>query len=139
MRIQNTSFVLIFGGYSFDEDKAVSTLIAVDVDHLEWWDVTVQGGHVAPRINPVVVAVEQKLYIFSGHRTFSKKESYPFKSYSIASYSTPRGWHWEARDVPYSGLDFQIFGSGIAVYDGKKILLLPGRPYFKEDLEARHF
>lgn len=92
MRIQNTSFILIFGGYSLDEEKTVSTLIAVDVDHLEWWYVTVEGGHVAPRINPVVVAIEQKLYIFSGHKIFSEKDSHPFKSYSVASYSAFRHW-----------------------------------------------
>ena len=141
MKIQNTTFIFIFGGYSVDEDKAVSDIIAVDVDHLEWWYVTIEGGNVAPRICPVVVAVKQKLYIFSGFKKFSKKECYPFKSYSIASYSAPRGWRWEARDVPYScpaGFDHQLFGSGIAVYDGKKILLTPGRVYFQEDLKARH-
>ena len=50
MQIQNTSFILIFGGHSVDEEKAVSNLIAVDVDHLEWWYMTVKGGNVAPRI-----------------------------------------------------------------------------------------
>lgn len=138
MRINNTSFILIFGGHSVDEDKAVSTLIAVDVDHLEWWYVRVEGGHVAARINPVVVAVEKKLYIFSGFKTFSKKQCHPFKSYSIATYSAPRGgWHWEARDVSYSGLDHQLFGAGLPVYDGKKILLTPGKLYYQEDCEAR--
>lgn len=139
MRIHNTSFILIFGGYSLDDDKAVSTLIAVDVDHLEWWYVKVEGGQVSPRINPVVVAVEQKLYIFSGHRSFSKKDCRPFKSYCVASYSAPGGWRWEARDVPYPGLDPQVFGAGIAVYGGKKILLTPGRIYYQEDKEARRF
>jgi hypothetical protein len=140
MRIQNTGFIFIFGGHSVDEDKAVSNLIAVDVTNLEWWYVTVAGGNVAARISPVVVAVGQKLYIFSGFKKFSKKESHPYKSYCIAAYSTNRGWHWEARDVPYSGLeDHQVFGAGLAVYDGKKILLTPGRLYYQEDLEARHF
>lgn len=139
MRVNNTSIILIFGGYSVDEEKAVSTMIAVDVDHLEWWYVTVEGGQVAARISPVVVAVEQKIYIFSGFKEFSEEECHPFQSYSIASYSSSRRWQWEARDIPYTGLDHQIFGAGMPVYDGKKILLTPGRLYYQEDSKARHF
>ena len=137
MRFHNTTVILIFGGYSFDEEKAVSTLIAIDVNHLEWWYVTVEGGNVAARINPVVVAVEQTLYIFSGFKKFSK-DNQPFKSYSVASYSSLRRWRWDAKDVPYSGIsgsDHQLFGAGMALYNGKKILLTPGRPYYEEEVK----
>jgi hypothetical protein len=143
MRIQSTSIIFIFGGYDIDEDKAVSTLIAVDVEHLEWWYVTVEGGHVAGRINPVVVAAEQKLFIFSGYRKFSKTDTKnDFRSYCILSYQSDlRRWQWEARDVPNPGSmpsDYQVFGAGMAVYNGKKILLTPGKDY-QEEFEARHF
>lgn len=137
MRIHNTSIILIFGGFNVDEDKAVSTLIAVDVDHLEWWYVTVEGGHVAARINPVIVAVDQKLYIFSGYKKFSKMDSNAFQSYSIAAYSALHRWQWEARDVSYPGPTPRTFGVGMAIYNGKKILLTPGKLYKKE--EVRYF
>lgn len=139
MRIHGTSIIFIFGGYSLDEDKALSSLIAVDVDHLEWWYVSVKGGQVAARINPVVVAVGQKIYIFSGYKRFSKTDTHPFRSYSIASYSALHQWQWEARDVSYPAPapTPQTFGVGMAVYNGKKILLTPGKLYNKQ--EARHF
>jgi len=139
MRIHGTSFIFIFGGHSLDEEKAVSTLIAVDVDHLEWWYVRVEGGHVAARIKPVVVAVEQKLFIFSGCGRFSKTDPQSFRSYSIASYQSALcRWTWEARDVPYSGFmpPDQVFGTGIVVYNGKKIMLTPGKLWFEN--KVRH-
>ena len=143
MRFHGTSIIFIFGGFNIDEDKAVSTLIAVDVINLEWWYVNVEGGNVAGRINPVVVAAEQKLFIFSGYRKFSKTDTKPFQSYSIATYQLDlHRWQWEARDVPNSGSippDHHIFSAGMAVYNGKKILLTPGKLYYSEEKEASHF
>ncbi|KAF8802050.1 hypothetical protein BYT27DRAFT_7197538 [Phlegmacium glaucopus] len=136
MRIHGTHFVFIFGGYSVEEGKAVSSLIAVDVDHLEWWYVAVEGGRVAGRIHPVVVAIEQRIYIFSGYGRYSKADPRSFRSYSIAAYQPAlRRWTWEARDASYSGPipPGQIFGTGIVVYGGKKIMLMPGRLYYQAE------
>jgi hypothetical protein len=131
VRIHDTTFIFIFGGFSVEEDKSVSTLIAVDVDHREWWYVPVDGGPVSGRIKPVVVAVDQRIYIFGGDRQYFKANPQSLRSYSIALYQPAhRQWTWEACDIPYP--DFippdQVFGAGIAIYNGKKIMLTPGKP-----------
>ena len=72
VRIHDTTFIFIFGVFNIEEHKSVSTLIAVDVDHQEWWYVPVDGGAVSGRIKPVVVAVDQRIYIFGGDRKYSK-------------------------------------------------------------------
>jgi hypothetical protein len=142
MRIHGTHFIFIFGGYSVEEGKAVSSLIAVDVDHLEWWYVEVEGGRVAGRIHPVVVAIDQRIFIFSGYGRFSKPDPRSFRSYSIAAYQPAlRRWTWEARDVSYPGSipPNQVFGAGIAVYGGKKIMLVPGKLYYQDKARKSYF
>lgn len=141
-RIHDSSFILIFGGYNLDENKSVSTLIAVDVDHREWWIVDVDGGAVSARINPVVVAVDHKIYIFGGDGKYSETDPQSLKSYSIASYQSDlRRWRWDARDVPYPGFipAHQVFGAGIAVYNGKKIMLTPGKALCQNDVRNSIF
>lgn len=111
----------------------------MDVDHQEWWYVHVEGGDVAGRINPVVVAVEQRIYIFGGCEKYCEANPQPFRSYSIVSYqSALRQWIWEVRDIPYSSLvpPHQFFGAGIPVYNGKKIMLTPGKPVCRDEVRV---
>ena len=66
---------------------------------------------------------------FGGYRQFGK-DPRPCTSFSIAEYSPEeRRWRWIVVDKPYpapvpSG---QIFGDACTAYNGKKILLGPGR------------
>lgn len=137
VRFHGTSFIFIFGGFSVEGDEPVSTLIAVDVDHREWWYVPVDGGPVSGRIKPVVVAVEQRIYIFGGCKKYSEANPQSLQSYCIAFYEpVHRKWTWEARDVPYPSLipPDQVFDGGLAIYNGKKIMLTPGKPLCHDEV-----
>ncbi len=127
-RFHGTSLILIFGGFDVDAGKASCRLIVVDLKYLEWWYQPVEGGHVAGRIDPTIVVIDKKLYIFGGYRRFGGNGS-PHRSYSIAALSDDGDWHWDARDVPYpsdipEGL---AFGRATPIYGGEKILLTPWR------------
>ena len=132
LSIDNSSFIFIFGGYDHDKDEASSKIIVVDLDHLEWWYLRLEGDDVEARIAPAVVAVDTKLYIFGGHRQLDEDgddELKLFNSYSVAEFLQDQCWHWTVRDQPYSNIVPQGYavGKAIPVYNGAKLLLTPGR------------
>lgn len=106
---------------------ATSKIIAVNLDRLEWWYLRLEGEDVEARIDPVVVVVDTKLYIFGGYKQFESRE--PFHSYSVAEFLQDQQWHWTIRDEPYSSIVPQghSFGRAVPVYNGAKLLLTPGR------------
>lgn len=108
-------------------ERVSSKIIVVNLDRLEWWYLRLEGEDVEARINPVVVAVDTKLYIFGGYKQFENCQ--PFHSYSVAEFLQDQQWHWSVRDQPYSNIVPQghSFGKAIPVYNGAKILLTPGR------------
>ena len=110
-------------------EEASSKTIVVDLDHLEWWYLQLEGDDVEARIAPAVVAVDTKLYIFGGYRQLNDDDPQPFDSYSVAEFLQDQRWHWTVRDQPYSNIVPQghSFGKAIPVYNGAKLLLTPGR------------
>ncbi|KAF8152914.1 hypothetical protein B0H34DRAFT_861153 [Crassisporium funariophilum] len=131
LRIHNCGFLFLYGGYD-EKDEVFSTLIAIDVDHHEWWYVNIKGGHVggdvASRINPATVAIDNRIYIFGGYDHPEKRQS--LNTYSIIQLkNNPCSWEWEVIDVPYSALvpPGHRFGVAVSVFNGAKILLTPGK------------
>jgi len=127
LSIDNSNFIFIFGGYDIDKEKASSKIIVVDLDHLEWWYLRLEGGDVEARIAPAIVAVDTKLYIFGGYDDDYSRRL--VNSYSVAEFLQDQRWHWTIRDQPYSNIVPQghSFGKAIPVYNGAKLLLTPGR------------
>lgn len=127
--MDNSSFIFIFGGYDTGMEEASSKTIVVDLDHLEWWYLQLEGDDVEARIAPAVVAVDTKFYIFGGYRQLNDDDPQPFDSYSVAEFLQDQRWHWTVRDQPYSNIVPQghSFGKAIPVYNGAKLLLTPGR------------
>ena len=79
-----------------------------------------------PRINPAIVGLSGKIYIFAGFTHYSGPQRRNLKSYSIAGYS-PQGWRWEDLDVPYMS-SLPVFQESIVVQGSNpQILLTPGR------------
>lgn len=143
-RFHGTSLIVIFGGFDVHTEKASNKLIMVDLKYLEWWYQPVEGGDVAGRIDPTMVVIDEKLYIFGGYSHFEKNgdgngegnsegngngNGSPHRSYSIAALSDDGVWHWDTRDVPYSSdiPEGLAFGRATPIYGGKKILLTPWR------------
>lgn len=103
-------------------------MIAIDVDTLRWWYVKVHGGPVNAGIHHSLVAINNRIYVFGGKKEFVQEACYA--SYSIAEYSSDKGiWSWVVCDHPYPPHVPSLGSGGTAtpVYDGKKILLTPGR------------
>ncbi|KAF8953067.1 hypothetical protein BDZ97DRAFT_1930033 [Flammula alnicola] len=127
VRIENASFILIFGGFDCDKNEPSSKVIMIDPEEKEWWYLKFDGEDVGPRINPAVVAVDNKMYIFGGYQTFGN-DPRPYRSFSIAECKPEGVWHWEVRDAPISPSipRGHVFGNAISVYNGTKILLGPG-------------
>ena len=133
LRLENRTLMFLFGGYNGDEDHPSSDLIAIDIDRLIWWVVQVagkvEGGNIAARIDPAMTAIGNKIYIFAGITAYDDNPEH-LNSYSVAEYDLEsRSWRWELADIPYTDVvpPNHIFGDCIPVYDGKKILLTPGR------------
>lgn len=127
-RWHETSMLLLFGGYDNDAEEASSQIIVVDVTHSEWWFLTIEGEPVEGRIDPAIVAIDHKLFVFGGYRRYGR-DPQPHRSYSIASLSDTGKWTWEARDVAYTNIIPQghIFGAAVPMYNNTKILLTIGR------------
>lgn len=129
LHLNGGNFLFFFGGHNATKDRVTSDLIAVDVDALTWWYVKVQGGPINDRIDHSIVAIRNRIYVFGGKKEFDDKAPF-YASYSIAEYSSDDGeWTWVVCDHPYpSHVPSQGYGGmAISVYDGKKILLSPGR------------
>ncbi|KAF8961443.1 hypothetical protein BDZ97DRAFT_1829342 [Flammula alnicola] len=143
LHLNGRKLLLLFGGERYSDIvdplakddanyrcHACSDLIAVDVVKKEWWVVKVEGGQIAPRINPVMVVVENKIFIFGGYKENGPNDTPDYlDSYSIAKYDhEAETWKWIASDRPYPDhVSGTIFGAGVPVYDGMQILLTPGR------------
>jgi hypothetical protein len=129
-RLHGTSFLLVFGGYYVDEEIPSSDLIVINLRFLEWWFADVQGGPVTARIDPTIVAIDQRLYVFGGYRNFTDSGD-PHSSYSIAALSEDGStWNWDVIDASYSSdvPEGTIFGGATPVYKNyEKILLTPWR------------
>ncbi|KDR80833.1 hypothetical protein GALMADRAFT_241303 [Galerina marginata CBS 339.88] len=142
MEVGSCSLIFLFGGHNADEDnKPSSTLIAIDPERKEWWIVEFEDEFPSPvpRINPVLVAANQKLYIFGGIKQFEANWAH-HKTYSIVDVELPLAgpnrWKWAALDIPYPRIvKNQIFGYALSVHDGMMILLLPGRKTRKAKLD----
>ena len=121
--------MFLFGGHDYVSDEVTANLIAIDVEELLWWYVKVQGGPVDSRIESSMLGIDRRIYIFGGKSLFDE-DAPAFASYSIAEYLPDNGeWRWVVRDHPYPS-HLPALGSGgraITVYNGKKILLIPGR------------
>lgn len=129
LRINDSSFAVIFGGYNAVSEKLNTDTIIVDLEKCYWWTLRIKGTSASPRINPAMVAIDSKIYIFGGYRQFGV-DPRPYNSFSIAEYDPERGtWTWVTRDEPYSAPvpAGHVFGQACAVYNGAKILLTPGR------------
>ena len=129
LHLNGGNFVFLFGGFDYAKDRATSDLIAIDVDNLSWWYVKIHGGPTNDRIHHAVVGIHNRLYIFGGKEQFND-EAPCFASYSIAEYSLDEGlWRWVVCDHAYpSHIPALGFGGKVVpVYNGKKILLTPGR------------
>ncbi|KAF8953071.1 hypothetical protein BDZ97DRAFT_635746 [Flammula alnicola] len=127
VRIENASFILIFGGFDCDKNEPSSKVIMIDPEEKEWWFLKFDGEDVGPRLNPAMVAVNNKMYIFGGYEKVGNDHR-PCRSFSIAECKPEGVWHWEVRDAPISPSIPQghMFGQAIPVYNGMKILLGPG-------------
>ena len=68
-----------------DEGKPVSTLIAVDLNHLEWWVVPVNGGPIPARIKPVLIAIEHRIFIFGGDAKYCEVDPQSFRTYCMVA------------------------------------------------------
>lgn len=133
------SFIFIFGGYDPKAKTSTSRVIVIDPDALIWWYLNIKGEGVNPRISPTATSIGNEVYIFGGYTRFGE-DCGPLSSYSVLSCIPGTGaWEWRVRDRSYwyipNGSDQSAspvptnhaFGAAIPVYEGKKILLLPGR------------
>lgn len=128
VRIAGKSFIFLFGGYD-PKNGPTSSVIVVDPDTLTWWYLDIKGEGVRPRISPIATSVGNDFFIFGGYERF-KGNGGPFDSYNILNYTPGTGtWQWKVRDKSYKNLvtTNHVFGTAIPVYEGIKILLLPGR------------
>ena len=120
---------MVFGGYDQAKSKRSSSLIAIDVDRHSWWWVRPEGVPVISRFSPTMVAIKNRLYIFGG-----LQDNVVLKSYSIIEYADG-AWRWVERDRHACYSDgselpsgpFALSASAISLYNGKQILLTPGR------------
>lgn len=129
LRLHGTSFLLVFGGFEPDEEVSTSRLIVINLRYLEWWFAEFQGEPALGRIEPTIVAIDKRLYVFGGYKRFGRNPE-PHTSFSIAKLTEDEWtWRWKARDVPYSANVPQgtIFSRATPVYHGAKILLTPWR------------
>lgn len=120
---------MIFGGYDQAKSELSAGLIAVDLDRLSWWWVRLEGPPVISRFSPTMVAIKNRLFIFGG-----LQDDLVLRSYSIAEYADG-AWRWTVRDHPACYPDgselpsepFALTASAVTLYQGKQVLLTPGR------------
>lgn len=129
-RHANISFIFFFGGCDLDTTIPSSQVIIVNLQAREWWYERFDRVPL-PRIDPAIVAIQDKVYIFGGYRSYEEDPQACY-SYSIAEWNvTPQGsrWSWVEVDVPYPPPLSQTtcIGQAISVYEGKVIFLAPGR------------
>lgn len=139
-RHQERSSIILFGGYDLDEEEATSRIIVVDPQNQLWWEASTEGGPVFPRINPAIIAMKNRLYVFGGYENY-RGDPQNISKYSIALF-TPKGgiWTWEYCDEEY-GNDSRDgrrvnsnFASATSICGGSKILLTPGKSRPTDDL-----
>src|SRR5262245_7376551 len=94
---QGRKIIFMFGGFSAELDRAVSDLIAVDVDLEAWWYIPIRGGGVTGRIDAAIIEVADSLYIFGGRSEFG--DGHTLSSYCVADFAD--GWYWLCCDRPY--------------------------------------
>ena len=131
LRINDSSFAFVFGGYDASLEMPHSGAIIIDLESQAWWHLPIDsdGRSISARIDPSVVAIGNKVYIFGGYRRFGDDPK-PHESFSIVEYLPEQGiWKWAAQDEPYSAPVpvGHAFGRACSVYNGTKILLAPGR------------
>ncbi|KAF8909715.1 hypothetical protein CPB84DRAFT_1765288 [Gymnopilus junonius] len=135
LELNNHPRIFIFGGYDAgDADGPSSTLIAVNTTHKEWYHVEFEDSQLpppAPRIDPILVGVDEKLYIFGGIKNFGDNWTY-HRTFSIIDFqlnAPSRKCKWLIVDAPYPDNvpANQLFGKGLPINNGTAILLLPGR------------
>jgi hypothetical protein len=127
--LNDRNFLMLFGGYDHTKSKRSSSLIAIDVDCHSWWWVRPEGIPVISRLSPTMVAIKNRLYIFGG-----LQDEVVLKSYSIIEYADG-AWRWIERDRHACYPDgselpselFALTASAVSLYNGKQILLTPGR------------
>ncbi|KAF8953062.1 hypothetical protein BDZ97DRAFT_1930029 [Flammula alnicola] len=128
--INDHPIIFLFGGYN---ERPSSALIAIETQHQEWWYVDDDPSGLAPgppRVNPVIIGVGNRLFIFGGYTDFGDHGT-NYMSYSIAEFQP--GTHkckWIAVDVPYPADILalnQTFDCGVAIGGGTMIVLTPGR------------
>ncbi|KAF9480832.1 hypothetical protein BDN70DRAFT_992427 [Pholiota conissans] len=139
LRIENSSYIALFGGCN-EAAKATSELIIVDPKNRQWWTAKFKGEvRVSPRINPAVVAIGDRIYIFGGHRKFDVWDQQPCHSYSVAQCLSKVNWQWLTCDHPYPDWvqlpPGQCFKWACALYDDTKILLTPYRHADEEAID----
>ncbi|KDR73674.1 hypothetical protein GALMADRAFT_158153 [Galerina marginata CBS 339.88] len=160
LSINGLSFLLLFGGHKMathivgpkgrrDEESdelpvgpsSALFFIRVGVEKPYWWHEDDVGGQVQPRVNPLIVAIGKKVFVFGGTKKLAKSDK--DKPEQIFSFSVlemddkARKWIWTHRDIPY-GVTNLIFDDLTPVYDQSVILLTPGRECFASDYEFTH-
>lgn len=141
VKIGDRGFIFIIGGFDADLYQPSARVIVVDPDNLSWWYLEVEGNPLRPRIHPAVASVGDSVYVFGGYARLEPKcDPLPHNSFSILALNQDNdSWRWKVRDRPYSKPSHtnqlyinpipqdHAFGAAIPLYNGKKILLLPGR------------
>lgn len=136
LRLNDKSFMLLFGGRRNGAKGASSSeIIAIDLRHLTWWIMPVLDGPVTSRMASSMAIMHNRIFIFGG----VDDAGATLRSFSVAEY-TDHAWRWTIRDAPYPEHVPQMgYGGAVqAVYEGRKLLLLPGwGPQDKVSFEYR--
>lgn len=132
LRIHNSSFIAMLGGYDHDLKDTKANVSIVDPTNKTWWIAEFEGKlRIGPRIAPAMVAVNHNIYIFGGyHAIEGGKKLRPIETFSVAEYdSRKKIWRWAIRDEPYSGCvpSGHLFRVACSLNDhDARILLSPG-------------
>lgn len=120
--------MLVFGGRKNNSLK--TDLIAVNLESLVWFYITVEGGPIVARMSASMVTVKDHIYIFGGLASQAKNAYITLNTFCVAEHTNQdQKWRWIVRDqaypehIPSLGYDLGV----VPVYDGKKILLIAGR------------
>ncbi|KAH9486360.1 hypothetical protein JR316_0000424 [Psilocybe cubensis] len=124
----------MFGGYDLEADKPSARVIIINPSATEWWyEEHLDIGGPTPCISPSLVTVGNKIYIFGGYQSYNV-DPMPCYSYSVLEWepssATSRSlWSWKCCNNPYKQPmpEKTIIGEALSVYNGKFILLAPGK------------
>ena len=135
LRVHNSSFIAMFGGYDHDLEESQANIIIINPTNKTWWIVEFEGNErIGPRISPAMVAVHNSIYIFGGYHEIEEgKKLRPIESFSVAEYDPQKKtWRWDIQDRLYHASCIpsgHLFRNACALdenYYHTRILLSPG-------------